>query len=1146
MPALCILLIEDNPADVRLLREYLLDAGSEQEQFQLLSASYLAKGIELLKTNPIDVVLLDLGLPDSQGMDSFYRLHATNPNIPVILLTSIQDQRTATLAVQAGAQDYLNKNEVNQALLVRTLRYAIERQRSRLALQASEQRLRNMIDQNSIAILVVTPTGHILFANSAAARLFGREVSDLLGGEFGRPIGNDLKTEITIQNPLSGKISAEMEISQTTWEGQSVYLVSLHDITARKTAEEERQAELDLTAALSELYPPLISPEADILDIAREVVRRACQLTHSSAGFISSIDAENHGDAHVLAAMVEQDGQMRLLARMSNARIPRNDQGKYAGLFGPVLNARAPFFSNHPENMPEPGGSPSLNLEVNKFLAVPVLLGERLVGQVATVNPKIDYGEFDLKAVQRLAEFYSLALQRWEVENALRKARDESQRLFQAEREQRELAETMRDVVSLLVSATDQETIFRRLLEQVERAVPFDEAVIYLIEDEHIRAVQWLGYEKFHPDIKNPATYFKIDDFPNLRIMRQTSQPMLNSDTYQHPNWVIAPGTSHIRSYAGVPLKVQGQVIGFLNVHHTQPGFYKERHLGLLSIFGDEVAIALENARLLDEKRQRIYELEVINKVSALLRAAESLDEMLPVFMDGLLEVAGTQSGAIFLADPVTKDLILTVRRGLFENFSTPPIPADDGMIGKVFTSGQTFFSSEFFTNPGKSHLWRKNTGKLGQIPVETGGLCLPLRTARESFGVLVLGFQAPRLPSTGEKHLIETLVDIAGNTFHRMRLHEETEIRLQYLSTLRTIDLAIATSFDLRVTLNVLLEQTLSQLAVDAADILLFNPILQTLDYGSGKGFYSRVIEQTHLQIGQGFAGQAALEGRMIFLPDLRDQNVALNRFDHLAGERFVTYFGVPLMVKGEVKGVLELFQRSLFQPSEEWQDFLDSLSRQAAIAIDNAQLFENLQRSRLELAMAYDYTLEGWSRALDLRDRETEHHTERVCEKSLQLARRMGMGENELTHVRRGALLHDIGKMGVPDHILLKPGPLTEEEWVIMRRHPQIARDLLSQIEYLHPALDIPFCHHEHWDGSGYPRGLQGEQIPKAARIFFVVDVWDALSNDRPYRKAWPKEKVIAYLREQAGVQLDPEAVSQFILLLEEEELEQELSKD
>ncbi len=1131
MPALKILLIEDNPADVRLFREYLREAYSEQEQFQLLSASSLAEGIDLLAANPIDIALLDLGLPDSQGIDSFYRLHASTPNIPVILLTGIQDEHIAALAMQAGAQDYLNKNEVNQALLVRTLRYAVERHRSGLALQASEQRLRKMIDQNSIAILVVTLTGHILFANPAAARMFGCGVGELVGKEFGRPISSDLKTETVIQNPISGTISAEMEVSHTTWEGQSVYLVSLHDVTARKTAEEERQAELDLTAALSELYPPLISPETDIFGIACEILRRACQLTHSSAGFISSFDVEDKDEARVLAVIVEQDGQLGLADKMSNTLIPRDEQGKYTGLFGMVLNTREPFYGRRPENMQASTSGQPQHLQINQFLAVPVLLGDRLVGQVATANPKADYSAFELKVVQRLAEFYGLALQRWEAENALRKARDESQRLFQAEREQRELAETMRDVVSLLVSATDQETIFHRLLEQVERVVPFDEAVIYLIEGDQIRAVQWLGYEKFHSGIKSSGAQFRIDDFPNLKIMRQTSQPLLNADTYHHPNWVIMPGTSHIRSYAGVPIQVQGQVIGFLNVHSTQPGFYTERHLGLLSIFGNEVAIALENARLLDEKRQRINELEVINKVSASLRAAETLDEMLPIFMDGLLEVAGTHSGAIFLADPVTNDLILTIRRGLYENFSTPPIPADSGIIGKVFKSGQTYFSPEFISDP---NTYQKT---ILQVPAGVGGLCLPLRTAHEMFGVLALAFQPPRQPNTDEKHLIEALVDIAGNTFHRMRLHEETEIRLQYLSSLRTIDLAIATSFDLRVTLNVLLEQTLSQLAVDAADILLFNPIMQTLDYGASKGFYARVIEQTHLQIGQGFAGQAALEGRMIFVPDLRDKNIALNRFSHLAGERFVTYYGVPLMIKGEIKGVLELFQRSLFQPSGEWQDFLDSLSRQAAIAIDNAQLFENLQRSRLELAMAYDYTLEGWSRALDLRDRETEHHTERVCEKSLQLAKRMGMSETELIHVRRGALLHDIGKMGVPDHILLKPGPLTEEEWVIMRKHPEIARDLLSPIEYLRPALDIPYCHHEHWDGGGYPRGLKGEQIPKAARIFFVVDVWDALSNDRPYRKAWSQEKVIEYLREQAGVQLDPEAVSQFILMLEEE---------
>ena len=335
-----------------MLREYLLDANSEQEQFHLLSASYLAEGIEVLAANPIDIVLLDLGLPDSQGMDSFYRLHASSPNIPVILLTGIQDARTAALAMQAGAQDYLNKNEVNQALLVRTLRYAIDRQRSRLALQASEQRLRNLIDQNSIAILVVTLTGHILFANPAAARLFGSEVGELPGKEFGYPINNELKTEIAIQSPLSGKILAEMEVSQTIWEGQSVYLVSLHDITARKKAEEERQAELDLTAALSELYPPLISTETDIFGIAREILRRACQLTHSSAGFISSFDAENKDEAKVLAVMIEQGGQLGLAENMNDTLIPRDEQGKYSGLLGMVLNTREPFYGRRPENMP--------------------------------------------------------------------------------------------------------------------------------------------------------------------------------------------------------------------------------------------------------------------------------------------------------------------------------------------------------------------------------------------------------------------------------------------------------------------------------------------------------------------------------------------------------------------------------------------------------------------------------------------------------------------------------------------------------------------------------------------------------------------------------------------------------------------------
>ncbi|HEX8683293.1 MAG TPA: HD-GYP domain-containing protein, partial [Ardenticatenaceae bacterium] len=189
------------------------------------------------------------------------------------------------------------------------------------------------------------------------------------------------------------------------------------------------------------------------------------------------------------------------------------------------------------------------------------------------------------------------------------------------------------------------------------------------------------------------------------------------------------------------------------------------------------------------------------------------------------------------------------------------------------------------------------------------------------------------------------------------------------------------------------------------------------------------------------------------------------------------------------------------------------------------------------IELALAYDATIEGWSRALDLRDKETEGHSLRVTEMTVELARTMGMSEEEIVQVRRGALLHDIGKMGIPDRILLKPGALDDEEWEIMRRHPTYGYEMLAPIAFLRPALDIPHAHHEKWDGTGYPRGLQGEQIPLAARIFAVVDVWDALRSDRPYRPAWEKERVLEHIRQGAGKHFDPRMVSSFLEMMAQE---------
>jgi PAS domain S-box-containing protein/putative nucleotidyltransferase with HDIG domain len=367
-----------------------------------------------------------------------------------------------------------------------------------------------------------------------------------------------------------------------------------------------------------------------------------------------------------------------------------------------------------------------------------------------------------------------------------------------------------------------------------------------------------------------------------------------------------------------------------------------------------------------------------------------------------------------------------------------------------------------------------------------------------------------------------------------RAKAQAEARSRLEHLATLHDIDLVISASLDLRVTLAQLLEHVADQFGLDAADVLLLNPHTQTLEYAAGRGFRSGGIKDSRLKLGEGIAGLAALERRSIRIPDLLDPASGFVRAPLLEGEGFIAYYAVPLRAKGRVQGVLEALHRAPLTLNEEQQGFLEAIASQAAIAIDNATLFEDLQRSHSALALAYDATLEGWAHALDLRDKTVERHSERVTEMTVRLARELGMTEEEIVHVRRGALLHDIGKIGIPDDILRKPGPLTPEEWETMRRHPRLAFEMLQPIAYLRPALDIPYAHHEHWDGTGYPRGLKGEQIPLAARIFALADVWDALhAVDRPYRASLSREDTCARIRALAGTQLDPAVVEAFLRL-------------
>jgi putative nucleotidyltransferase with HDIG domain len=382
---------------------------------------------------------------------------------------------------------------------------------------------------------------------------------------------------------------------------------------------------------------------------------------------------------------------------------------------------------------------------------------------------------------------------------------------------------------------------------------------------------------------------------------------------------------------------------------------------------------------------------------------------------------------------------------------------------------------------------------------------------------------------------LLQGLADQAALAIINTRLYRDAQRRLENLQALRAIDVAIATNHVLREALEVVLTKVTEQLVVDAAVILLLDETKGQLEFGSSRGFRTSMLRYTSLRVGEGMAGRAAQQQRIIRIPDMRqDPQTFINAYT-LEKEGFVCYFAVPLISQGIVKGVLEIFHRALLDPNKEWLDFLEALAGQAAIAIENTTLFEDLQRTNNELFNAYDSTIEGWSHALDLRDKETEGHTQRVTLLTVELARAFGLGDRDLAYIRWGALLHDIGKMGIPDRILLKEGPLTDDEWAIMRLHPVYAHEMLRSIQYLHPALDIPYCHHEKWDGTGYPRGLKGEEIPLAARIFPIVDVWDALTSDRPYRAAWTREKALAHIRKEVGTHFDPKVVEAFTELIE-----------
>jgi PAS domain S-box-containing protein len=598
------------------------------------------------------------------------------------------------------------------------------------------------------------------------------------------------------------------------------------------------------------------------------------------------------------------------------------------------------------------------------------------------------------------------------------------------------------------------------------------------------------------------------------------------NNTEQDPRTLIVKGTQSMsfEHIMGVPIRSRGLLTGLLVVwRQGQTLEFHRSDLGFLTRLAQQAAIAIENARLFEAEQHRRKEADILREATIALTANTTIEQIYKITLDSLAKLIAHHRSTLELAEYDVHEIVAThnVKSNIIGKKRIVN-PADWGgmnalktpiIINNVQTDGRLEKIDEF-----------ENT---------QSWMGIPLITQDRLIGYLNL--ESPVSAYFTKEHvaLAQTLANQAATAIENARLFESEKRRRQDAEILSQATGALTNSIEI----NDLFETILDWLN----EIAPYDSVSITLNTGDGfdiaasRGLPEHTdFSNIHFPISQAWMEIAATRQPLQIYDAQQD-----SRFEKLPGMEYIHgWMGVPMFTQNSLIGFINLDSNTpgAFDNNEQAAS-VQIFANQAATAIDKIHLLENLQLSNQELYLAYDITLEGWGKALELRDKETQGHTRRVTDMTLKLARQMGISEADLIHVRRGVLMHDIGKMGVPDNILHKKGPLTKSERIEMRKHTQYAYDLIHPITYLRPAIDIAYNHHEWWDGNGYPRKLKGEEIPLSARIFAIIDVWDALLSDRPYRKAWSRKKVIEYIHNLSGRQFDPKVVTEFFKMIDEE---------
>jgi GAF domain-containing protein len=702
----------------------------------------------------------------------------------------------------------------------------------------------------------------------------------------------------------------------------------------------------------------------------------------------------------------------------------------------------------------------------------------------------------------------------------------------EAEEAARRRAETLTRVqaaVRELVTQRDPAVLYQSIVEHAAGLLGTSGGALYLCDHEQ-RQVRCMAARGTKRDYVNSIV--KYGEGVVGRVAETGEQ--LAVEDYRHwEGWLVRPvGEAPARSQLAAPLRWKQELLGVLQVlePETLRRFTAEDNQ-LLALFASQAATVLESSLLLEAAQAGREQASALADVAWQISESLELPEVLERIALHARELLRADTSAVYLVEPGSSTLHAAAALGPdAKEIKAEPLEVGLGILGGIAARGSGEVVNEVLLDPRAITVPGTEEDPfehLMGVPVHRSGVLRGLIAVwRSGSG---REFNAEDLAYLGR---LGSQVAVA---IENARLYETTNRRLVEINAVHTVSTALRTARTLREALPIILDQLTSLLDARSAALEVVAPDTDEIVTLGANGDWASVTGM-RAPSGSGVSGHVMETGKPYFNADIVSSGIPVwpQKFGQ---SRAVAC--VPIVSQGKPGGVLWIGRESPVLDAE--ISLLASIGEMVGTAVERLRLHDQTQallqdlfRSRDELVVAYDETIAGWSRALDLRDHETEGHTARLTGMTLRMARAAGLAEEEMVHIRRGALLHDIGKMGISDRLLLKTGPLTPEEWDEMRKHPVYALELLRPIAYLRPALDIPYCHHEKWDGTGYPRGLKGEEIPLVARLFAVVDVFDALTHDRRYRAAWTRGKALDHIREGSGSHFDPKAVELFMGML------------